>query len=60
MSGAEASAHDTLMAEARAGELFLQLLCQFEPRSVLPFLQAHESYRVQAGLLVSEASPGLF
>lgn len=36
-----------LHAEAQASELYIRLMCRFEPASVLPFLQSHESYRVQ-------------
>ena len=38
----------SLQAEAQASELYVRLLCQFEPTAVLPFLQNHEAYRVQA------------
>ena len=38
----------SLQAEAQASELYVRLLCQFEPAAVLPFLQNHEAYRVQA------------
>ena len=34
-------------AEMQASEIFVRLLCQFEPEAVLPFLQSHEAYRVQ-------------
>ena len=34
-------------AEMQASEVFVRLLCQFEPEAVLPFLQSHETYRVQ-------------
>ena len=43
---AEAGAGGQL-AEAQASELYIRLLCQFEPSAVLPFLQSHEAYRVQ-------------
>ena len=32
---------------AQAAELYIGLLCQFEPASVLPFLQSNGDYRVQ-------------
>lgn len=34
-------------AEMQVSELFVRLLCQFEPQAVLGFLQSHETYRVQ-------------
>ena len=40
----------SLQAEAQASELYVRLLCQFEPTAVLPFLQNHEAYRVQASM----------
>ena len=41
--GGEANAQ----AEVQASEIFVGLLCQYEPEAVLPFLQSHEAYRVQ-------------
>jgi len=40
---------DTLDAQAdvHTSELFIKLLCQFEPDAVLNFLQSHQAYRVQ-------------
>ncbi len=37
---AASTAHEALLLQAGAGELFARLLCQFEPAAVLPFLQA--------------------
>ena len=37
--------HKQLLAQEVNAELYLRLLCQFEPRAVLPFLQSHDSYR---------------
>lgn len=37
-----------LQAQAQLAELFVSLLCRFEPELVLPFLQSNEAYRVQA------------
>lgn len=34
-------------ADIQASEVFVKLLCQFEPDAVLGFLQSHETYRVQ-------------
>lgn len=33
--------------QSGAGELYVRLLCEFEPAAVLPFLQAHDAYRVE-------------
>lgn len=38
-------------AEMQASETYIRLLCQFDPDSVLDFLQSHESYRVQVRFL---------
>lgn len=37
--------HGALMAREDTCELYVRLLCQYEPRAVLPFLQSHGSYR---------------
>lgn len=34
-------------ADIHTSELFIKLLCQFEPDAVLNFLQSHQAYRVQ-------------
>ena len=34
-----------LLADEGSCELYVRLLCQFEPAAVLPFLQSHDSYR---------------
>ena len=39
-----------LLSDARVADLFVKLLCQFEPGSVLPFLQSHDSYSVDESL----------
>ncbi|KAK9804391.1 hypothetical protein WJX72_010740 [[Myrmecia] bisecta] len=44
-----AGGHGKLLAQAQVCELYMRLLCQFEPASVLPFLQAQDSYRVEVG-----------
>ena len=36
------------------GELYVRLLCQFEPGAVLPFLQSHDAYRVEEVLPYTE------
>lgn len=38
-------AHEALLAEASMCEHIVELLCQFEPSAVLPFLQSYDSYR---------------
>ncbi|KAL3136710.1 hypothetical protein ABBQ38_005943 [Trebouxia sp. C0009 RCD-2024] len=48
--GVSAGVHDELLAEPAMCEQFVGLLCQFEPSAVLPFLQSHDSYRVEACL----------
>ena len=40
-----AAVHKQLLAQEVNAELYLRLLCQFEPPAVLPFLQSHDSYR---------------
>ncbi|KAL4418863.1 hypothetical protein ABPG77_002930, partial [Micractinium sp. CCAP 211/92] len=35
-----------LLADMRVANLYLRLLCQYEPRSVLPYLQSHDAYGV--------------
>ena len=45
---AGAAAHRQLLADEGSCELYVRLLCQFEPRAVLPFLQSHDSYRCPA------------
>lgn len=35
------------MAREDTCELYVRLLCQYEPRAVLPFLQSHASYRCE-------------
>ena len=51
---AAAGAHEALLAQAGVGELYVRLLCQCEPGAVLPFLQAHDAYRVEEVLLYTE------
>ena len=51
---AAASAHEALLAQAGVGELYVRLLCQFEPAAALPFLQSHDAYRVEEVLPVTE------
>ena len=41
-------------AQAGVGELYVRLLCQFEPAAVLPFLQSHDAYRVEEVLPYTE------
>ncbi|DBA69468.1 TPA: hypothetical protein ACH3X2_012810 [Trebouxia sp. C0005] len=48
--GVSSGVHDQLLAEPAMCEQFVGLLCQFEPAAVLPFLQSHDSYRVEACL----------
>ncbi|KAL0018560.1 hypothetical protein WJX77_004866 [Trebouxia sp. C0004] len=48
--GVSSGVHDQLLAEPAMCEQFVGLLCQFEPTAVLPFLQSHDSYRVEACL----------
>lgn len=43
--------HGALMAREDTCELYVRLLCQYEPRAVLPFLQSHGSYRCPALLM---------
>jgi hypothetical protein len=40
------NASDT-QADVHTSELFIKLLCQYEPDGVLNFLQSHQAYRVQ-------------
>ncbi|KAK9840784.1 hypothetical protein WJX81_004448 [Elliptochloris bilobata] len=47
-------AQEALLAAAGGAELYAGLLCRFEPASVLPFLQAHDAYRVEAVLPATE------
>ncbi|PSC67185.1 vacuolar sorting-associated 8-like protein isoform X1 [Micractinium conductrix] len=35
-----------LLGDMRVANLYVRLLCQYEPRSVLPYLQSHDSYGV--------------
>lgn len=51
---AAAGAHEALLAQAGVGELYVRLLCQFEPAAALPFLQSHDAYRVEEVLPVTE------
>ena len=51
---AAAGAHEALLAQHGVGELYVRLLCQFEPGSVLPFLQSHDAYRVEEVLPYTE------
>ena len=51
---AAASAHEALLAQHGVGELYVRLLCQFEPGAVLPFLQSHDAYRVEEVLPYTE------
>lgn len=51
---AATSAQEALLGQAGVGELFVRLLCQFEPGAVLPFLQAHNTYRVEEVLPYTE------
>ncbi len=44
-AGGAAAVHRALMAQEGCCELYVRLLCQYEPRAVLPFLQSHTSYR---------------
>ena len=39
IEAAAGSAGEALLAGPGAGELYVRLLCQFEPAAVLPFLQ---------------------
>lgn len=39
-----------MSVQAGAGELYARLLCEFEPAAALPYLQAHDAYRVEAVL----------
>jgi len=39
-----------LQADLHTSELFIKLLCQFEPDAVLKFLQSHQTYRVQVSI----------
>ncbi|KAL0048183.1 hypothetical protein WJX82_009442 [Trebouxia sp. C0006] len=48
--GVSSGVHDQLLAEPAMCEQFVGLLCQFEAAAVLPFLQSHDSYRVEACL----------
>ena len=45
-----AQVHSALMAQEGCCELYVRLLCQYEPRAVLPFLQSHTSYRCRSQL----------
>lgn len=47
--GVAAAAHGALMAREEDCELYVRLLCDFEPAAVLPFLQSHTSYRCTFG-----------
>ncbi|CAL8466179.1 g5715 [Coccomyxa elongata] len=47
---AAATAQEALLVQAGAGELYARLLCEFEPAAALPYLQAHDAYRVEAVL----------
>ncbi len=40
----------SMSVQAGAGELYARLLCEFEPAAALPYLQAHDAYRVEAVL----------
>lgn len=51
---AAAGAHEALLAQHGVGELYVRLLCQFEPGAVLPFLQSHDAYRVEEVLPYTE------
>jgi hypothetical protein len=44
---AAATAQEALLVQSGAGELYVRLLCEFEPAAVLSFLQAHDAYRVE-------------
>lgn len=41
---------EQLLSRPEVVDLYIQLLCRFEPQSVLPFLQAHEHYDVRAAI----------
>lgn len=47
--GVATAAHGALMAREEDCELYVRLLCDFEPAAVLPFLQSHTSYRCTLG-----------
>ena len=51
---AAVGAHEALLAQNGVGELYVRLLCQFEPDAVLPFLQSHDAYRVEEVLPYTE------
>ena len=51
---AAVGAHEALLAQNGVGELYVRLLCQFEPDMVLPFLQSHDAYRVEEVLPYTE------
>ena len=40
-----AAVHAQLLQQQQVCELFVRLLCQYEPRAVLPFLEGHGAYR---------------
>ena len=40
-----AAVHAQLLQQQQVCELFVRLLCQYEPGAVLPFLEGHGAYR---------------
>ena len=51
---AAAAANEALLAQSGIGQLYVRLLCEFEPAFVLPFLQSHDAYRVEEVLPFTE------
>ena len=42
---AAAAVHERLLKDPQVCELYIRLLCQYEPSAVLPFLQTQDAYR---------------
>ncbi len=45
--------HAQLLQQSAICELYIRLLCQFNPAAVLPFLQGHDAYRVEVNTATS-------
>jgi hypothetical protein len=50
MAAAAAGAERLLLDRSEVADLYVRLLVQFEPQSVMPFLQSHQNYNVAAAI----------
>jgi hypothetical protein len=58
IAAAAAGAERLLLDRSEVADLYVRLLVQFEPQSVMPFLQSHQNYNVAAAIKACAAGGG--